>query len=305
VRQPAPGGVLVIGSVNRDRILRVTTRPAAGSTVLATGMATRTGGKGANQAVAAVRAGAVTRLVGCVGDDADGRDALADLTRAGVDISGVIVAARSPSGSAFVTVTPDGENAIVVEPGSNALLRAADAAEAIASSRSRRVAEGVVVTQAEIPAAVVDRAAAAAAAAAAGIRFVYNLAPYRPVSEPVLRLCDPLVVNEGEAAALVGHPLGSVGLAQATAVELASACRSVVVTLGPAGAVLADDRGARHVPATPVDDVVDTTGAGDAFVGAMAAALATAADLDSAVTAGARAAAAVISRGAGSLSSAR
>jgi ribokinase len=303
VRQPAPGGVLVIGSVNRDRILRVTTRPAAGSTVLATGMATRTGGKGANQAVAAVRAGAVTRLVGCVGDDADGREALADLTRAGVDISGVIVAARSPSGSAFVTVTPDGENAIVVEPGSNALLRPADAAEAIASCRSRRVAEGVVVTQAEIPAAVVDRAAAAAAAA--GIRFVYNLAPYRPVSEPVLRLCDPLVVNEGEAAALVGHPLGSVGLAQATAVELASACRSVVVTLGPAGAVLADDRGPRHVPATPVDDVVDTTGAGDAFVGAMAAALAAAADLDSAVTAGARAAAAVISRGAGSLSSAR
>ncbi len=289
---PGTRGVLVVGSVNRDRVLRVAQRPGPGDTVLANRMELRTGGKGANQAIAAAHAGAATRFIGCVGDDADGRAAIRDLMSAGVDTSGVAVVDGVPSGSAFITVTPDGENAIVVEPGTNALLRPIDAHAAVVSMHARGLAERVVVTQAEVPEAVIERVAAAAEASS--VRFVHNLAPYRVLGESILRMCDPLVLNEGEASELVGEPLGSISLASAAAGKLARACRSVVLTLGPSGAVLSDHRGVRQVPAIPVADVVETTGAGDAFVGTMAAALARGADLDAAVTSGVHAAAAVI-----------
>ena len=258
------GAVLVVGSVNADLVIGVERRPGAGETVLGSDLATHPGGKGANQAVAAARLGARAAIVGRVGDDSFGPFLRGVLDREGV-ATGQLRTVPGPSGVALITVDPAGDNAIIVSPGANARLDAAG----IAAARPEFEAAGVVCAQLEVPLEAVT--AAAGLAAAAGARFILNLSPAREVPGSLLAAADPLVVNEHEAAFLLGDaPAGKLGDPgeQARAL-LALGPESVVITLGAHGAYTADAAGGGAVP-SPQVTVVDTTGAGDAFTGALA-----------------------------------
>ena len=267
--------IVVVGSVNADLVVAVDRRPSAGETILGGPLRISPGGKGANQAVAAALLGARVAFVGRTGDDAHGLLLRASLTRAGVDLAGLRVAA-GPTGVALITVTPDGDNSIIVSPGANALVTTGD----IERATPLFTGGAVLVLQLESPMSVV--AAAARAALAAGARVILNLAPAASVDPDILAGCDPLVVNEHEAAFLLdGLPGGGLpggGLpASGTDVRWESVARrlldlgprSAVVTLGEAGAVVAAGDRVVRVEAERVK-VVDTTGAGDAFVGALA-----------------------------------
>ncbi|MGI8434426.1 MAG: ribokinase [Nocardioidaceae bacterium] len=273
-------GVLVVGSANRDYVSTLDRLPRPGETVLGADLTVSSGGKGANQAVAAATYGARCALVACVGDDADGRALVASLVASKVEVNEVATVGDVRTGAAFVLVTRGGENSIVVAPGANSRLRpgvAAAAVERLASSF------GVVVAQAEIP--VDTLAAALRAADAHGVRAVLNLAPFVELPAEVVALADPLVVNETEAGALLGRDVDGVTGALEAAASLVARARSVVVTLGPQGAVVVAARNVDHVAAYPVD-VVDSTGAGDAFTGVLAAALSFGDDLLGAVRCG-------------------
>ncbi len=282
--------VVVVGSLNRDYVCRVDTLPSAGQTVVGGEAVVGAGGKGANQAAAAGLLGAATTMVGQVGDDEDGRALVDGLRAAGVDTSAVGVLSHVRTGMAFVLVAADGENCIAVAPGANSRL---EADGAVAVVRSLLTPPAVLVTQAEIPettfCAVVE------AAAALGCRAIVNLAPFRPVPADVLTLCDPLVVNESEAGALLERPVHGAAGAVAAVEELLGRTRSVVVTVGAEGAVVGGPEGVERVPA-PTVQVVDTTGAGDAFTGALAAALSRGEPLADAARWGVRAGAWSVSR---------
>lgn len=268
------GRVVVVGSVNVDRTLSCPHLPAPGETVLAEAAVVGFGGKGGNQAVAAART-APTALVAAVGDDQAGRDALADLSAAGVDVTEVRALARTPTGQATVLVDAHGENAIVVLGGANAALAGPDVATAL--GRLDLQSTDVVLSSAEVPGTCA--AATARACAASGATWVHNLAPYR-APEPWWRELPPhLVLNRVEAEQATGEPDP-----ERAAIALARHLPWVVVTLGPRGALLAR---AGHVAAfaAPAVAVVDSTGAGDAFCGALVAALAGGAALPGAVTA--------------------
>lgn len=282
-------GVVVFGSLNRDYVCRVATIPAPGQTLLGGRLTIGCGGKGGNQAAAAALLGVPTAMIGCVGDDDDGRALLAGLSAAGTDVTGVATV-EARSGTAFVMVADDGENAIVVAGGANDLL---DSARAHALVTPRVAAGSVLVAQAETPSEGV--AAAIRIADQAGARVVLNLAPSRPVDRDLLSLCDPLIVNEGEALDLLRADTGGGLDASEIARRLGRAVRSVIVTLGGNGAVVVTGDGPTHVPAL-VAEVVDTTGAGDAFTGAVAAALASGADLVGAARIGTAVAAMAVSR---------
>lgn len=242
----------VLGSANADLVVAVPRRPGAGETVLGSDVRVLPGGKGANTAVAAARLGARTAFVGAVGDDGHGRLLRESLTTNGVDVSRLRTADR-PTGAAFITVTADGENAIVVSPGANAALTPADV---------DLTGAAVLVASLEVPVPVVEHAVAEAARL--GVRAVLNLSPVAELSPTTLAALDPLIVNQHEAAAL--GPLLDLGV------------RSAVITLGPDGADVLTRAGTTHVPA-PTVDPVDTTGAGDAFAGALAHRLAQGDDL--------------------------
>ena len=274
--------VLVVGSVNRDYVCRVEVLPAPGQTVLGGEAWVGSGGKGGNQAVAASMLGARTALVARVGDDDDGRALAADLAAARVDTAD-LAATDARTGLAFVLVDAQGENSIVVAPGANERLDPASVARAV---RQRLAGGGVLVTQAEIPVPAFD--AAVRTAAEVGCRAVVNLAPYRRVDDAVLALCDPLVVNESEASGLLGRPVRRASGALEAAPDLLRLCRSVVVTVGAEGAVVADADGVQIIEAHQVE-VVDSTGAGDAFIGAVAAALSAGHDLRAAARVAVRA----------------
>ncbi|MFD3450973.1 ribokinase [Streptomyces sp. NPDC058691] len=266
--------LLVVGSANADLVIHVDRRPAAGETVLGSDLATHPGGKGANQAVAAARLGARTALLARVGDDAHGRLLTGSLRSAGVDTSGILIG-DTPTGVALITVDPSGDNSIVVSPGANGRLGTAD----VAGAHELLAAAPVVSLQLEIPAATV--AAVVAAAAEAGTRVVLNPSPPAALPTKVLEGCDPLVVNEHEARFLLGEDAGATPEEWARAL-LALGPRSVVVTLGAGGALAATADGAVHVPSVRVE-AVDTTGAGDAFTGALAWRLGAGDDLETAV----------------------
>jgi ribokinase len=288
----AAGSVLVVGSVNADLVVGVDRRPGAGETVLGSDLATFPGGKGANQAVAAARLGASVAFLGRVGTDSFAAFLRGNLKREGV-AAGHLLAVPGPSGVALITVDPAGDNSIIVAAGANALLTA----EGVEAARAAFEAARVVCAQLEVPVAAVE--AAARLAAAAGARFVLNLSPARAVPPALLAAADPLVVNEHEAGFLLGEaPPGPGGAAASAAALLARGARSVVVTLGADGAYAADAGGGAHVR-SPRVAVVDTTGAGDAFTGALAWRLSLGDALPAAAALAARAgAAAVTARGA-------
>jgi ribokinase len=269
--------VLVVGSVNADLVVRVDRRPGAGETVLGSDLATHPGGKGANQAVAAARLGGKVAFLGRAGTDGQG-DLVRDALRGdGVDISHLITT-PGPNGVALITVSPEGDNSIIVSPGANARVSKDD----VAAAGPLFAAASVVSLQLEIPLAAV--VAAARAAADAGARVVLNLSPPAAVPDEVLAVCDPLVVNEHEAAFL-----GDAG----PAALLARGPRSVVITRGADGAVVADRTGVTEV-SSPRVAAVDTTGAGDAFTGALSWRLAQGDDLAAAARFAARVGAAAV-----------
>ncbi|MCC2318837.1 ribokinase [Cellulomonas chengniuliangii] len=283
--QPASGRVVVVGSLNMDLIVTVEAIPAPGQTVLASQTRRACGGKGANQAVAAARAGAQVTMVGAVGDDADGAALLDALAAEGIDVDGVL-RSPEPTGLALVTVDAAGENAITVAPGAN---HACPPAHVTATLRSLTAAD-VLVAQGEIPAESIE--AAARAASAAGARFLLNLAPAIAVSPGLWRHVSLLVVNEHECAWLLEgldhEPSGSPAARLAGALGVA-----VLVTLGTDGSHLVDPSPGttldEALPAFAAPQVVDTTGAGDAFVGALAAAWCAGHDLPDAARWGAAA----------------
>ncbi|MEU5990470.1 ribokinase [Spirillospora sp. NPDC047418] len=289
--------VVVVGSVNADLVVGVDRRPAPGETVLGSDLAVHPGGKGANQAVAAARLGGRAAIVGRVGDDGHGALLRGALAAAGVDLAHLATTPGVPTGVALITVGPDGDNSIIVSPGANARLGPAD----IAAARAMIAGAAVVSFQLEVPLPAV--AAAARAAAGAGGRVVLNLSPPAPVPDALLARCDPLVVNEHEAAFLLGGARGDPrGGARGTAAALAeSGPRSVVVTLGAGGVVVADGAGTTAIP-SPRTEAVDTTGAGDAFTAALCLRLARGDALRDAARYATRAGAAAV-RGRGAQSS--
>lgn len=253
------GDVLVLGSANADLVLRVEAIPGPGQTVLATGSDRVPGGKGANQAVAAARAGVPTAFLGAVGTDADSallRDALA---RAGVRLDLLRADPDAATGLAVVLVDRAGENSIVVVPGANARLRDLRPPE-LAAVR----AASVLLAQLEVPVPVLIEAATAARGT-----VVLNAAPSRPLPDELWSEVDLLVVNEHEAADLSGHAEPA-----AAARALLARVPRVVVTTGATGCRYADRDGAALAVPAPAARVVDTTGAGDTFCGVLAAELA-------------------------------
>lgn len=266
--------VLVLASLNADLVVPVQQRPLGGETVLGGDLVVHPGGKGGNQAAAAARAGARVEVVGRVGDDAYAPLLREALTSAGADVSGVVTTPGAATGVALITVTPDGENSIVVAPGANARVSADDVGEVLAA---------VAVAQLEVPLEAV--VALATRCVGSGARLVLNAAPPRDdLPDEVLAACDPLVVNAHEAAALTGAAVARDLDAAAEAAEALQrkGCRSVVLTLGGDGAVVLQDDACWHAAAPRVEAVVDTTGAGDCLVGTLAARLAAGDDLTTA-----------------------
>ncbi|TQL22403.1 ribokinase [Streptomyces sp. SLBN-134] len=254
--------LLVVGSANADLVIGVERRPAAGETVLGSDLAVHPGGKGANQAVAAARLGARTALLARVGDDGHGRLLLESQRAAGVDTAGVLVGG-APTGVALITVDPSGDNSIVVSPGANGRLTPADVRAAGDLFRASRV----VSTQLEIP---LETVLEVARNLAPGSRLVLNPSPPQPLPAEVLAACDPLIVNEHEAKVILGDTAGAGDRPEDWArLLLEKGPRSVVVTLGGEGALVASPEGVARVPSVKVR-AVDTTGAGDAFTAALA-----------------------------------
>ena len=256
--------VIVVGSLNVDLVAEVARLPGRGETLLADGQSRALGGKGANQAVSAARHGVGVAMVGCVGADAEGRRLTDALAAEGIDTSGVRVRDDAATGTAHITVDPEGANTIVVIPGANGRLSAAD----VRRELGRLAAPDVVLVQLEIPLDAVMEAVAGTAA-----RVVLNPAPARPLPSELLRHVDVLVPNVPELGALTGGDVPrTLDDITARARTLADG-RAVVVTMGESGALVVDGDRATHVPAPRVD-AVDTTGAGDAFCGSLAAGLA-------------------------------
>ncbi|KRA24930.1 hypothetical protein ASD65_11185 [Microbacterium sp. Root61] len=254
--------VIVVGGANRDLSIRVDRRPGPGETVLATASQESNGGKGANQAWAAARAGAAVEFIGAVGSDAAGTDQLDELARAGV-VSRMRIVDDLPTGMAVITVTPDGENCITVIPGAND--RVADLVPTSFPS------DAIVLVQTEIGRRASELAMASARRS--GARLVVNAAPVLDI-EPRAWECDLLVVNEHEAADILAR-IGAddiTGERVAREILVHTGATAVCVTLGSRGALLCSGVGQEtvHIP-TRRADPVDTTGSGDTFVGYLVA----------------------------------
>ncbi len=240
------GRVIVFGSLSQDLHLHMERHPSTGETVMSADIEYRFGGKGANQAVAAVRAGAESIFVGKVGDDPQGHQYVERLAAFGVDTSRMEVVAGAPTGTAIIYNDREGENMIVVAPGANHHVGHGDL-----DKLDDLGPDDVLLMPLELRLDVVI--AAVDLAAARGARVILNLAPFAPLPEAVLAKCDPVVVNEHEAELLEGAGISA---------------PSVLQTLGTRGSRW----GEVQVPAVPVTPV-DTTGAGDAYCGTLAARL--------------------------------
>lgn len=283
--------VLIIGSLNMDLVAQAERLPRAGETLLGQSFATVPGGKGANQAVAAARLGGQVAMIGCVGADAYGhalRQALAD---EGIDCQGVRVAEDVATGIAMIVVDANSQNAIVIVAGGNGQLESSD----IERFDGLLQAADVVVCQLEIPYPVV--AFVLQRAHEAGKTVILNPAPVTgPLPSQWLGWIDYLIPNETEAQALTGLAVNSVAEAEQAASLLREAgAGKIIVTLGERGVLFADGVQSRHSPGRRVR-AVDTTAAGDTFVGGFAAALARGLDESQAIAFGQAAAALSVTR---------
>ena len=288
------GRVTVVGSLNMDLVIRAPRLPKEGETLAGRSFVNVPGGKGGNQAVAAARLGAQVAMIGRVGNDDNGRQLVAGLSRDGIDCAGVATDPALPTGVAMIVVDDAGQNAIVIVAGSNGALTTAALAEyepAIAQA-------DVLVCQLEVPGETV--LAAMRAAKRLGRIVVFNPAPVTgPLERTWLECADFLIPNEVEASVLSGIEVDSPESAgrAARALQLAGA-RNVIITLGKRGVVVltegAGDGGRHYVPFEV--EAIDTTAAGDTFVGGFCAALAAKRSLDEAVRFGQAAAALSVTR---------
>ena len=259
--------VCVVGSLNMDLVVKAPRLPEVGETVTGGAFAIFSGGKGANQAVAAARLGARVAMVGCVGADQFGERQLAGLRAEGIDVTHVRVDPGTATGVALITVDAAGKNTIVVAPGANARVRPEHvdtASGVIASAR-------VLLLQLEVPLDAVIRAARIGRAG--GATVCLDPAPAAPLPDDLYPLLDVINPNETEARVLTGLPVTTIPEAELAAETLVRrGARAAVVKLGERGAFYLSPDGRAHVPALRVN-VVDTTAAGDAFAAAFGVAL--------------------------------
>lgn len=264
------GAVVVVGSVNRDITVRTARIPSAGETVIGRSVYYGLGGKGANQAVAAARAGTDVDLFATVGDDPEGYELLRSLSEYGVGTDLVAIAADAPTGSAHILLDDRGENRIVVVPGANATTTP----ERLHAVADRLYQADVLVAQGEVPQETLRALFELLLEDAPPV--VLNLAPFLPLPLSGFRTVAVLVLNETETGQLLSQRApDSLSQATAAARRLLEWVPAIVITLGADGALVASrDDGIRHIAAPPIERVVDTTGAGDALVGVLAAAVA-------------------------------
>ncbi|MCA1993225.1 MAG: ribokinase [Coleofasciculus sp. S288] len=275
--------VIVFGSINMDLVTRTPRLPVAGETLQGTEFFTASGGKGANQAVAAARLGIPTQLVGRLGGDDFGRQLLAGLQASGVQIDGVLVDEATSSGVAIITVDGAGENTIVIIAGANGRIDEAD----IDRLKSRLAGTAALLMQFEIPLSMVH--SAALAARQAGVPVILDPAPVQDIPVELYPLVDIITPNQLEASQLVGFPVDGIEAAQrASAILRQRGVGTAIVKLGDRGVFCATTEETFFVPAFPVE-AVDTVAAGDAFDGALAVALAEGLPLQQAVMWGAAA----------------
>ncbi|TEU14504.1 MAG: ribokinase [Anaerolineales bacterium] len=263
-----PAKIAVVGSLNMDLVVRAPHMPIPGETVIGSDFRTIPGGKGANQAVAAARLGAEVTMIGRVGDDDFGRAQLRNLGELGIDTTHVIVDPEAATGIALITLDASGQNSIVLASGANMRL----AREDINAAQVTIVQSDVLVLQLESPLEVVTYAIDIAHAE--GVKVILNPAPARPLPEETLARLDYLIPNESETALLTGIEVTDIHSAKEAAERLREeGVGTVILTLGARGAFLVSAEESVHVPGYKVE-VVDTTAAGDAFVGGLAVALA-------------------------------
>ncbi len=256
--------ILVIGSLNADLVVRAPRFPAPGETISGGDLATIPGGKGANQAVAAARQGARVSMLGRVGRDNFGDFLLANLQANQVDTT-LVQRDDAATGTAIIVVDANGQNSIVLSPGANGQVRPADVDPATLPRPK------LVLLQLEIPLESVIHAAAAARGL--GARVLLNPAPARPLPDELIAQTDFLIPNETELGLLTDQPVTDTASAESAAQTLlAKGVQTVIVTLGANGALVVTPEKTTHVPPFHVD-VVDTTAAGDAFIGGFAASL--------------------------------
>jgi ribokinase len=282
--------VVVFGSLNMDLVARVPRMPEPGETLTGHGFLANPGGKGANQAVACARQGARVEMVGRVGDDAFGSQLRASLDAQGVDSRGVAAAAGEGTGVAMIMVNDDAQNCIAVMPGANARVDESDAQ----ALRPRLQDAAMLLLQFEVPLPAVVRAAAVAREA--GCRVLLNPAPAQALPDALWPLIDILVVNETEARMLAGMPhVTRANAPQAARLLMQRGPHEVIITLGEHGVVCAGADGVQGYDAVRVQPV-DTTAAGDTFIGALAALLVEGRGMPAAVRHAIRAAAICVTR---------
>ena len=272
-----PARIAVVGSLNMDLVVRVPHMPIHGETVIGSDFRTIPGGKGANQAVAAARLGAEVTMIGRVGDDDFGRAQLRNLGELAIDTTHVTVDPEAATGIALITLDASGQNSIVLAPGANMRLTEED----INAAQGAIIQSDVLVLQLESPLEVV--AYAIDIAHAEGVKVILNPAPAQPLPKETLARLDYLIPNESETALLTGIEVADVNSAKEAAERLREeGVGTVILTLGARGAFSVSAEESVHVPGYNVE-VVDTTAAGDAFVGGLAMALAQGQNLAKAV----------------------
>ncbi len=282
--------VVVIGSLNMDLVMRTPRVPVGGETLHGHEFSTLPGGKGANQAVACARLGAKVAMIGQVGNDGFGTTLRDGLAADGIDTSGVLQTSAVGTGVAMILVEDIGQNRIVLAAGANGALTPAD----IDAHAARIGGAAMLVLQLEVPMPVVQRAIGIAHAA--GVPVLLNPGPASPLPEAVWSQIDILVPNESEATLLSGVEVSDVTSAYAAAkVFRQRGVKCVLITLGANGVAVSDDAGERHLPAHVVK-AVDTTAAGDTFIGGLSAGLVEGLAMDDAVALGQRASALCVTR---------